>query len=502
MIRNWIESNEILTLEKFDNFKTLTRGISPDLQLLFLKKVFSEIDKGTIKITIQSLLEIKAYSFKAYVEFGKPKEIDYTLDLILHTIEFIYNKGQFPSNYKETYELVKSIADFITSYLNDEIEYLSKIDLLFDKCIERTAMVGKRPEDSYIELRGKNYKIYDIYQGYSIKNKDKSGYGSLILHYQKGIYAKGKVCLLEVIERQPNKTTDDYIKYGKNIIYNGKKYPFSWNKNSDEFLIVPDKSPVESCEGRLSESNCNLSSKRFWWCYGRKCMKANQNDHKYDNWKNYTLRDFLRILNLPFDDKGYYIFVSEINRLNRLIDRIKCEDCNKILRPSKQSNFGFYRVSQFHCNNQKCSKHKEEVYLTHCLNSKCTNVIDSRAAKRCSNGLIICDRCGSCCSNKQFRRRIENLKTNGQIIPQSLITLAKEKKGHWEKAECYCYKCQSEMTEKNDNFKCESCNITYDRNIVYIKQNRDYKNIIPKNNLTNLQRYKNTTGNRVDGREP
>jgi len=258
MIRKWIESDEPLTLEKFDTFKTLTRGINPELQLLFLKKVLSQIDKGNITIPIQSLLEIKAYSFRAYVEFGKPKEIDYTLDLILHTIGFIYNKGHFPGNYIETYELIKSIADFITNYLNDETEYLSKINILFDKCIERTAIVRKSPEDFYIELRGKNYKVYNIYLGYSIKNKNRSGYGDLIRHYQKGIYAKGEVCFLEVIERKPRRTKDDFIRYGKNIIYKGKKYPFKWKKNPDQFLIVPEESPVSSCEGRLSESKCSL----------------------------------------------------------------------------------------------------------------------------------------------------------------------------------------------------------------------------------------------------
>ncbi len=483
MIEKWIESNEPLTLEKFDIFKTLTRRINPELQMLFLKKVFSEIHKENIEIPIQDLLEIKTYSFETYVEFGKPKEIDYTLDLVLHTIEFIYNQGRFPSNNKETYELVKSIADFITNYLNNEIEYLSKINLLFEKCSGRTAIVRKNPKDFYLELRGKNYKVYDIYQGYSIKNKDKSGFGNLIFHYQKGIYAKGEVCLLEVVERKPNKSKDDFITYGKNIIYNKQNYPFNWKKNEESFLIVPDESPVNSCEGRLSESKCNLSSKNFWWCYGRKCMDANQKGHKNKDWKDYTLKDFFNILKIPFDNKDYYIFVSEINRLNRLIDRIKCTECNKILHPSKQSNFGFYRVSHFYCNNQSCNKQEKEIYLTHCLNSKCTNVIDSRVGKRCSNGLIICDECGSCCSNEQFYRRIESLKTNGRYIPESLIYLAEEKKGHWEKAECYCYKCAGEMVEKNGNYQCENCKISYDRNGVYIKQYKNYKNIIARKKI-------------------
>ncbi|MCK8521943.1 hypothetical protein M0D21_10215 [Aquimarina sp. D1M17] len=477
-IEKWIESNEPLTLEMFNTFKSSILGVDSKNQMLFLKKVMSEIHKGQITLTVEELLEIKTFSFDTYVEFGKPKEIDYTLDLVLQTLQFINNKGHFPKDYKENYELVRNIADFIADYLKNDLEHLSKINLLFDSCPERTAIVRKKQDEFYIELRGKNYKVYDIYQGYSIKNQDKSGYGDLIVHHQKGIYTKGIVCLLEVIERKPNKKSDDYLKYGKNIIYNDKKYPFKWKKNTNTFLIMPDESPVESCEGRLSEIECNLSSQKFWWCYGRKCMKANQNDHSFEEWKNYTLRDFLKILGLPFEDKGYYIFVSEINRLNRLIDRIKCKKCSKVLRPSKQSNFGFYRVSHFHCNNKNCNDYRKEIYLTHCLNSKCTNVIDSRISERCENGLIICDACGSCCSNEQFIRRADGLKVNGRSIPQSLISLIEKKKGHWEKAECFCYRCKSKMIEKGGNYKCEHCQVIYNRNNVYIRQNKNYQNIV------------------------
>lgn len=481
MIKEWIDSDEPLTIENFNTFKTLTRNIDPQTQILFIKKVFSEIDKKHIELSIEELLEVKTFNFETYIEFDKPKEIDYTLDLILHVLKFIHNKGNFPKNSKETYELIKNIADYISNYLNNDIEYLSQINILFDECKERSAIVRKNPEDSYIELRGKSYKVYDIYQGYSIKNRDKSGHGNLILKYQKGIYAKGHPCLLEVVNRKPNKNFDDTIEYGNNIIYESKKYPFNWKKNQDEFLVVPEESPVKSCEGRLSESKCNLSSLSFWWCYGRKCMNANQNDHNNEDWKNYTLRDFIRILNLPYDEKGYYIFVSEINRLNRLIERIECSSCNKIMSPSKQSNFGFYRVTHFHCNHKNCVNYKQVVNLTHCLNRKCTNVIDSRVGKRCSNGLIICDKCGSCCSNEQFQRRIENLKINGKTIPESLILLSKEMSGHWEKAKCYCYKCKNEMTEKYGNYKCQTCDISYSNNIVYVKQSKNYKKHIEDN---------------------
>ena len=459
-IIEWIQSDIPLTKEMFDEYKHLTRKISSSEQILFLKKVVNEIHKENVKLHINDLIQIKSYSLEAFQEFGEPKEIDYSLDLVLHTLNLIHNRKTFPENVKEVYGLVKDITDFICDYLQNNIDYLTKINLLFDKCPERTAIKSKSPDEYYVKLRGNNYKIYNIYQGYSIKNKKKHGSGELIRHFKKGIYAKKSTCMLEIVECNPRQHEDDYIKYGNNIIFDNKKYPFEWKKDKNNYLITPEISPVASCEGRKSEIACNLSNLPFWWCYGRKCFKANQIDHDNNDWKSYSLRDFLKILNLPFDEVGYYIFISEINRLNRLLDRIKCKECAKILRPSKQTNFGFYRVSHFHCNNSECSQFHKEIYLTHCLNSKCANVIDDRVAKKCPNGFIICDVCGSCCSNEQFARRIDTLKTNGQSVPQSLIDMYSKREGHWEKTECYCYKCQKEMVEdKNGDFVCKECNI-------------------------------------------
>lgn len=488
-IKDWINSDISLTKEHFDVYKNQTRSLTPTEQILFLKKVFKEIHDNKIKLDISEINQIKTYSLEAFQEFGEPNTIDYTLDLVIHTLNYI-SINNFPEEIKQVYDLVKSIADYICSYLQDNIDYLKKIDLLFDICPERTAIVRKSPDDFYINLRGKSYKVYDIYQGYSIVNKDKSGHGILIQHFEKGIYTKGEICKLQIVERKPRHNDDDFIKYGKNIVYNEKLYPFEWKKDNNSFLIVPEKSPVKCCEGRKSEKQCELSGKEFWWCYGRKCFQPNQQEYDSANWKNYSLRDFIKILNLPFNENSYYTFVSEINRLNRLMERIKCNECSKVLRPSKQTNFGFYRVSHFQCKNEDCEYKNKEIYLTHCLNSKCTNVIDERVAKRCPNGFIICDSCGSCCSNQQFIRRIESLKANGQNPPQKILDLYNNQKGHWENADCYCYKCQSEMSEKGESYHCKNCGVHYNRNNVYIRFFTDYKRVMYRKNQELIQRQK------------
>jgi hypothetical protein len=484
-LTEWIESEIPLTIEMFDDFKVLTRKLNPKYQLLFIKKVVNEVAKNNISLSITNLLEIKTYSLDAIQEFGEPKELDYTLDLILHTLKLLNQNKRFPHHVKEVHLLVRNIADFISDYLKNNVEYLKKINLLFDECPERTSIVSKSPSSEFIHLRGNDYKVYSFYQGYEIINRNpNTGWGKLVQKYERGIYAKGKICMIEIINRERDNEGYEDITYGNNIVYNGKYYPFQWKRDNKHYLITPDAVPIPSCEGRKSPIVCNLSNKEFWWCYGRKCFNANQVDHTAAEWKSYTLRDILKILNLPFDEVGYYIFVSEINRLNRLLDRIKCNDCEHILRPSKQTNFGFYRVSHFHCNNdnhndESCPSFHKEIYLTHCLNSKCTNVIDDRIAKRCSNGFIICDKCGSCCSNAQFERRIQTLRNNGQGISHKLISMFNNKDGHWEKAECYCYKCQKEMKEsKGGGFHCNECNdVRYNRHNLYIRFNKNYKTI-------------------------
>jgi hypothetical protein len=476
-LTDWINSDTPLTRTMFEEYRILCQDEPTSIQVLFFKKLVNQIARGNKSLNISDLLAFSSRptSIQNQDESSHTREFDYTFDVIVHTLNLINQRQRFPRDPKEVNSLVRDISDFICDYLQNRVDSLRKIDLLFDKCPGRTSIVTKKPEDKFVHLRGNNYKVYPIYQGYSIFNRDKSGWGNLVVHYHSGIYAKGKVCLLEVKSRKTDSKGNEQIVYGNNISFNGKLFPFQWEQNNDKFLITPDVAPVESCEGRESPVVCNLSGKKFWWCYGRKCFKANQVDHLVDEWRNYTLRDILKILGLPFDDVGYYMFVSEVNRLNRLLSRIKCEDCQSILRPAKQTHFGFYRVSSFRCNNEnhnneKCPSFHKEVYLTHCLNSRCTNIIDDRVAKRCPNGFIICDKCGSCCSNEQFARRIEGLQSNGQSVPVNLSKWVAEKAGHWENGVCYCFKCQKEMKEdRNGDFKCTNCDTRYDRYDLYLR---------------------------------
>jgi ribosomal protein L37AE/L43A len=90
-------------------------------------------------------------------------------------------------------------------------------------------------------------------------------------------------------------------------------------------------------------------------------------------------------------------------------------------------------------------------------------------------------------------RRLMNLEKVGGYIHNNLRICVKEKLGHLERAEYFCYICKSEMKEISDDiFQCPSCNIKYDttkykfkRPHIYLKESARNK-IIEDNELDML----------------
>lgn len=204
-------------------------------------------------------------------------------------------------------------------------------------------------------------------------------------------------------------------------------------------------SGVVYCEGRKSPNLDRSHQKPFWWCRNSMCFEPCRSDHGNEDWKNYTLKDFLRILKIPIEDEMYGSFLGWINRINTLLSRLNCRGCKKILKPKNQANYSFYRVNSFICDNNDCN-HKETVYLNHCLNGKCQHLIDSRDSVKCENGMFICSnpKCGDCCSTEVFAKRINNLKINGRPVPDRIQYIVDHDLGHKGKVS-FCFKCGSEM---------------------------------------------------------
>jgi hypothetical protein len=188
----------------------------------------------------------------------------------------------------------------------------------------------------------------------------------------------------------------------------------------------------------------------FWWCENSPCFEICRQQIEPENWRNYTLEDVLRILNVSYSQYQYEIVLGVVNKVNKYLEHLKCKCCKTILRPKGNSNYSFYRVSQFSCTNENCAEPDKDVYLSHCLNGTCLNVIDSRTTVKClpskanrpeDCGWYICNNCLSCCSSEKLMAR----KTNAEFFGYNYNC---HTVGHRDLGIICCPKCGTETKEK------------------------------------------------------
>lgn len=216
------------------------------------------------------------------------------------------------------------------------------------------------------------------------------------------------------------------------------------------------------CDGRKvinqqtnKPSLCRKSGFEFWWCENSPCYEISRRDHTPKNWRDYTLQDALRILKIDYQENDYKKLLSVINRVNKFLSHLTCRKCNSILRPVNQANYAFYGVAHFFCYNENCEEQNKEIYLSHCLNSHCENIIDSRDTVKCKNdgypdhcGWYICDYCYACCSTEKINGRMNILQITGQEYHC-------HERGHLDKGIICCPKCGHETNEiriNNNNY--------------------------------------------------
>ena len=218
------------------------------------------------------------------------------------------------------------------------------------------------------------------------------------------------------------------------------------------------------CEGRYWENKSKKLS--CWWCYGSSCYE--NNIHQHNDINEYTLYDFIYILGLQEflrckDAKGYIVpdgnyikFMSVLNWLNQAQEHLYCKECGQILEPYYVANYHAHTITEFKCDNPTCGQKDIKIYLNHCFNGQCQNIIDSRETKQCPNGKYICTSCGVCCSNYMHRSFILNF-----INP------------HWENQEFYCPKCGGRLSQiPESKYKCS--NDGYEIKIDITNSSRQY----------------------------
>lgn len=464
----------------FDLLKQKFIYFSPNDQIRIIRKLFSLKVKGDFDFSIEKLNELTRIDLDLYkinLNFNPTISLDISSDVVIKALVSYSQKKKF---------LVETeLLSVILNDLKDDKTRRFKLESYFENCRGReianlgmhNGVIGKvkyGDDKYYFAISFPTGELKSIYHGSRRREEYKPN-----PEFEKLKDAVKKLPGSRWNQNGthwgvPSQNESDVMIFAKEhrfrLYFGGKNY--SNNTHLVEFKRAEVPNGISFCEGRLANKIDETYKKNFWWCTGLECYEKCETIHTPDQWENYTLLDFCEILGLNTDEinhkgdfvpKGhYYQFIGLINRFNQLLEKLYCQDCKEILYPIDTSNFAAYAVVRFQCVNSNCSN-REEVYLNHCLNGKCKTIIDSRISKKCSNGLYICDNCGSCCSHEMFKRRLSNLQLNGGYIHGDLKRCVDEKLGHLERAEYFCYKCKNKMNESSENiFHCNQCNVTYD----------------------------------------
>ncbi|MFC3198113.1 hypothetical protein ACFOET_10875 [Parapedobacter deserti] len=450
----------------FELLKSKFIYFAPDEQVRIIRKLFFLKASGRFELTVEKLNELARFDgdlYKAGLNFNPDIPVDISTDVVIKALQS-YEK------YKR-FIVENELFAVILNDLNLDKTRRFKLENYFESCLGRE--VGTFDWDTL----GTISKITAL-----SRNGANVTYFAIKFEYNQ--------YLIEQIKKLPGRKWNADaghwgvpLQYEKEVLAFGRKNHFFFdfegsNYSNNTHLVVFERKDrpngISFCEGRLANRPHKRFNKKFWWCAGQPCFSKCETIHPTEEWEQYTLLDFCEILGFETDEinqmgdfvpKGhYYLFIALINRFNRLLDKLYCRDCNHILFPSDfgTGHFAAHTVIRFQCRNEDCDNN-EEVYLNHCLNGQCNCIIDSRTSKKCPNGLFICNNCGSCCSHNMLQRRLKNLKLNGGYIHHNLIRCVEEQLGHLERAEYFCYRCESEMTEtRPDVFECSDCKVQYD----------------------------------------
>lgn len=367
------------------------------IQFTILKRIFSSLH------TNKKLITEKLY--QQFENLVNNLSLNLNVRIALYVVNTLKKENQFIND--------KTIFELVSQRLNENVNDLIKIDEMIEKCGGRVWKAirynSNSSEEWYISINGHEFSVKD-----NQVNINKKSYS---------------------LNRE-----------NKSICIDGIYYNFKWIKKRNVFHTenygIPDG--LTFCDAVKSQFDEGLNL-NFYWCCNSKCYNPCQKNYNPFQWEKYSLRDFIIILGIPFDNDLYYRFVSVVNRVNRLLEKLKCNSCNKLMRDAATSEFAFYRVNTFHCTDSNCNEYHKKVYLTHCLNWKCLNIIDTRISKACENGWYICEKCDNCCSQEKIDRRYQNLLTNAAFNPdnprhQKLKFQVDNKLGHLERNEVYDFK--------------------------------------------------------------
>lgn len=245
------------------------------------------------------------------------------------------------------------------------------------------------------------------------------------------------------------------------------------------------------CDGRkafhfkTNEPSLSINgNSEFWWCANKKCFKPSRELHSSNDWEKYTLLDLLTILKIQFSEVDYEIYLNIINKANRFLKHLKCRECNHILHPKGQSQYAFYGVNHFVCKKEGCVENNKEIYLTHCINGYCRDIIDSRDSVKCKQvnpdyiGWYVCNYCHACCSDEKIEKRVQNV--YNEILNKKINN---PQRGHKEQGFLACNKCGDEMNALKRNQE------EYQKILNWFIDNKDKSKHIEKSGQNKFGKY-------------
>ena len=428
------------------------------LQLPFVRRLFALHAEGQLKIDLE-LLQTLSTGSDEDLEIGE--SVDLTIDLVCMILRHAEGGGSFPTE--------RVVIEFISASLGSDRTARFTFDALMERCEGRGELVFRSKRDSG--------KISVAVDGITIEPPTDS---DIIYEVQEYLNDDGDPELMYWMDAE-SYTVDlkhldiilDFARRNGLFIHLPDQHHKTNNKHLFELERGAIPSHVTYCEGRLAEIPHKFHARKFWWCGNAACFQNCETVHSEEQWREYTLLDFLRILGMNLDEAGrdgsipngeYYKLAGALNRILRLRDRLYCASCNEMLAPRASSDYAHYRVVTFYCSNQRCSQYDRDVYLHHCYNPDCGSVIDSRDTSSCPNGWYVCTSCNRCCSEDALRKRRENLE-EVRINPPS----APHKKGHNDAGTFYCVRCGSKVMRESDRedvsggswvtetFACDNC---------------------------------------------
>ncbi len=422
----------------------------PGQQIRIVKKLFHEFALKQISNPLKVIDE--ALSKDTNVNDSNLPLYDLTSRIVIKALINYKKKDQFIAD--------QALFDLLITQKTKSKNFIYSIsNAYFDKCDGRT--IGKFHVSFLDDANGKVEKV--ILRGqdafYTIMTKSRISNFDRIVSEIKDIPGRRWDSAREkwIVPLSSEKEVLDFAHSNMFSVDLKDRKPHISNFHFYHFEKDNWISQRKFCDGRPN-NNPYFES---YWCDNKPCYETCIVEHDDENWQDYTMYDFCRLLGFDIDeqkvnttipDGKYIVFVGHINRFNDLLERLYCQNCGQLLYPKKISEFAKFTVTRFSCQNKKCPECNHEIYLNKCFNGNCNSIIDSRVSKQCPNGWYICPECGMCCATEKIEKRNDNIEFNNGFSSNGQLHI-----GHYEKDEYYCYICGKRMEMNDGMLYCSRC---------------------------------------------